>query len=212
MMDAEEFVLSLLQKIFFEEGKLLTYWLKYLNLKRCAGCSSFNGNVGEGTILRLNLWNCTNQMEESLFPMLYNYFICNTSKNTYEVCTENCERKFYQSAKLLLNLPAILIIHTYRATSNVRGKINKTPVRVPDILDLSPFLAFKKGDDGISTQSQLASAINYRGSYLNSGLYVMYICDRECYMTEFNDTRVSLHQQQPNKCIEKTKRYKSMHQ
>ena len=131
-------------------------------------------------------------MEVSLFSMLYNYFICDTSKNTCELCKENCERKFYQSAKLLLNLPATLIIHAYRATSNVRGKINKTPVRVPDVLDLSPFLAFKKGDDGISTQYQLASAINYRGSYLNSGHYVTYICDEECYMTEFNDTTVSL--------------------
>ena len=55
--------------------------------------------------------------------MLYNYYICDTSKNAYEVCKENCERKFYQSAKLLLNLPVILIIHTYRAISNVRGKI-----------------------------------------------------------------------------------------
>ena len=82
---------------------------------------------------------------------------------------QNCERKFYQSTKLLLNLPAILIIPTYRATSNVRGKMNKTPVRVPNVLDLSPFLVFEKGDDGISTQYQLASAINYRGSYLNSG-------------------------------------------
>ena len=119
-------------------------------------------------------------------------FICNTCKNTYEACKENCERKFYQSAKILLNLPAILIIHAYRATSNVYGKINKTPVRVANILDLSPFLAFKKGDDGISTQYQLASAMNYRSSYLNSGYYVTYICDKECYMTEFNDTRVSL--------------------
>ena len=84
--------------------------------------------------------------------MLYNYFICNTSKNMYEVCKENCERKFYQFAKLLLNLPAILIIHTYRTTSNVRGKINKTPVRVANILHLSPFLASKEGEDGISTQ------------------------------------------------------------
>ena len=74
-------------------------------------------------MLRLSLWNCTNQMEVSLFSMLYNYYICDTSKNAYEVCKENCERKFYQSAKLLLNLPAILIIHTYRAISNVRGKI-----------------------------------------------------------------------------------------
>ena len=33
MMDAEEFVLSLLQKIFSEEGKLHTYRLKYLDLE-----------------------------------------------------------------------------------------------------------------------------------------------------------------------------------
>ena len=131
-------------------------------------------------------------MEVSLFSMLYNYFICDTSKNAYAVCKENCERKFYHSAKLLLNLPAILIIHTYRATSNVRGKIKKTPVRVPNVFDLSPFLAFKKGDDGISTQYQLASAINYRGSYLNFEHYVVFICEEECYMTQFNDTRVSL--------------------
>ena len=124
--------------------------------------------------------------------MLYNYYICDTSKNTHEGCKENCERKFYQSAKLLLNLPAILIIHTYRAISNAGGKINKAPVRVPNILDLSPFLAFKKGDDGISMQYQLVSAINYRGSYLNSGHYATFICDEECYMTEFNDSRVSL--------------------
>ena len=117
MMNAQEFVLSLLQKIFSKEGKLHTYRLKYLDLKRCAGFSSFSGNV------RLNLWNCTNQMEVSLFPMLYNYFICDTSKNTCKVCKEHCQWKFYQSAKLLLNLPAILI-HTYRTTSNVRGKIN----------------------------------------------------------------------------------------
>ena len=41
-------------------------------------------------------------------------------------------------------------------------------------------------------QYQLASAINYRGSYLNSEHYVVFTCDEECYMTEFNDTRVSL--------------------
>ena len=192
MMDGEEFVLSLLQKIFSEEGKLHTYRLKYLDLKRCARCSSFNENVGESSILRLNLWNCTNQMEVSLFSMLYNYFICDASKNTYDECKENCERKFYQSAKLLLNLSAILIIHTYRATSDVRGKINKTTVKVPNVLDLSPFLAFKKGDNGISTQYQLASAINYRDSYLNSGHYVAFICAEECYMTEFDNARVSL--------------------
>ena len=80
------------------------------------------------------------------------------------MCKEDCERKFYQSSKLLLNHPAILIIHTYRATSKVCGKINKASVNV---LDLSPFLAIKKGDDRVSTQYQLASAINYRGSYLN---------------------------------------------
>ena len=127
-----------------------------------------------------------------LYAILVKTFTCNISKNTYEVCKENCERKFYQSTKLLLNLPAILITHSYRATSNVRGKINKTPVRVRNVFDLSLFLAFEKGHDGISTQYQLASAINYRGSYLNSGHYVTYICDEECYMTEFNDTRVSL--------------------
>ena len=138
MMDAEEFVHSLLQK---------TSKLNYLDLKRCEGCSSFNGIVGESSILRLNLWNCTNQMEISLFSMLYNYFICNTTENKYKIRKENCERKFYQSAELLLNLPAVLIIHTYRATSNVRGKINKTPLKVPYVLDLSLFLAFKKGDD-----------------------------------------------------------------
>ena len=207
MMDAEKFVLSLLQKIFSEEGKLHTFRLKYLDLKRCAGCSSSKENVGESSILRLNLWNCTNQMEVSLFSMLYNYFICDTSKNAYEVCKENCERKFYQSAKLLLNLPAILIINTYRAISNVRGKINKTPVRAPNVLDISPFLAFKKGDDGISKQYQLASAINYRGSYLNSGHYVRFICDDECYMIEFNDTRVSL----PEIRFENTRSKKDTH-
>ena len=83
-------------------------------------------------------------MEVNLFSMLYNYFICDISKNTYEMCKEDCERKFYQSSKLLLNHPAILIIHTYRATSKVCGKINKASVNV---LDLSPFLAIKKGDD-----------------------------------------------------------------
>ena len=57
---------------------------------------------------------------------------------------------------------------------------------------MSPFLAFKKGDDEISTQYQLVSAINYRGSYLNSGHYAAFICDEECYITEFNDSRVSL--------------------
>ena len=41
-------------------------------------------------------------MEVSLFSMLYNYFICDTSKNTYEVCKENFKRKLYQSAKLCL--------------------------------------------------------------------------------------------------------------
>ena len=65
------------------------------------------------------------QMEVSSFSMLVFF---DTSKSTYQVCKESCERKFYQSAKLLLNLPAILTIHTYRATSNVHGKINKTPV------------------------------------------------------------------------------------
>ena len=69
-MDAEEFVLSLLQKILSEESKLHAYQLKYLDLKRCAGCSSFNGNVGDSSILRLNLWNSTNQMEVSLFSMI----------------------------------------------------------------------------------------------------------------------------------------------
>ena len=78
MMDAEEFVLSLLQKIFSEEGILRTYRLKYLDLKRWVGCSSFNRNGVESSILRLNLWNCTNQMEESLFSMLYGSFICDT--------------------------------------------------------------------------------------------------------------------------------------
>ena len=34
-------------------------------------------------------------------------------------------------------------MHTYRTTSNARGKINKTPVKVPTVLDLSLFLAFK---------------------------------------------------------------------
>ena len=87
MMNAQEFVLSLLQKIFSKEGKLHTYRLKYLDLKRCARCSSFSGNVGESSILS-NLWNCTNQMEVSLFSMLYNYFICDTSKNICEVCQE----------------------------------------------------------------------------------------------------------------------------
>ena len=47
MMDAQGLVLSLLQKIFSKKGKLHTYRLKYLDLKRYAGCSSFNGNVGE---------------------------------------------------------------------------------------------------------------------------------------------------------------------
>ena len=87
MMNAQEFVLSLLQKIFSKEGKLHTYRLKYLDLKRCARCSSFSRNVGESSILS-NLWNCTNQMEVSLFSMLYNYFICDTSKNICEVCQE----------------------------------------------------------------------------------------------------------------------------
>ena len=34
--------------------------------------------------------------------------------------------------------------------------------------------------------------MNYRGSYLNSGHYTTFICDEECYMTEFNDITVSL--------------------
>ena len=46
--------------------------------------------------------------------------------------------------------------------------------------------------DEISMQYRLASAMNYRGSYLNSGHYAIFICDEECYMTEFNDTKVSL--------------------
>ena len=46
-------------------------------------------------------------------------------------------------------------------------KLTKTPV--PNVLDLSLFLAFKKGDDGI-----------YRH-------YITFICDKECY-----DTRISL--------------------
>ena len=90
MMDPEEFVLSLFQIILSKEGKLHTYQLKYVDLKRCAGCSSFNGNVGESSILRLNLWICTNQMEVSFFSMLCNYFIRNTSKNTYKVWKKNC--------------------------------------------------------------------------------------------------------------------------
>ena len=46
----------------------------------------------------------------------------------------------------------------------------------------------------LSTQYLLASAINYRGSYINSGHYVTFMCDEECYMTEFNGTRVSLYE------------------
>ena len=65
-----------------------------------------------------------------------------TSKNTCEVYKKHCQWKFYQSAKLLLNMSAILI-HTYRTTSNASGKINKTPVKVPTVLDLLLFLAFK---------------------------------------------------------------------
>ena len=34
--------------------------------------------------------------------------------------------------------------------------------------------------------------MNYRSSYLNSGHYATFICDEECFMTEFNDIRVSL--------------------
>ena len=148
--------------------------------------------MGLSSILRLNLLSCNNQMEVSLLPMLYNYFMCDTSKNTYKVWKENCERKFYQSAKLLLNLPTILIIHNYRATSNVWGKTKKTPVKVPNVLDLSFCQAFKEGDDGISTQYQLVSVINYSGSYLNFGHYVAFFCEEECYMTEFIETRVIL--------------------
>ena len=44
----------------------------------------------------------------------------------------------------------------------------------------------------MSTHYQLASIINYCGSYLNSGYYATFICDEECYKTEFDDTRVSL--------------------
>ena len=130
-------------------------------------------------------------MEVGWFSMLYNYFICDISKDTYEVCNEHCQLNFYQSAKLLLNLPAILN-YTYRTTSNARGKINTTPIRVPSVLDLSLFLAFRKGDAGISTQYQLASTTNYRGSYLNSGFYATFLSDKEFYLTEFNDTRISL--------------------
>ena len=58
---------------------------------------------------------------------------------------------------------------------------------------LSLFLAFKKGEDGISTQYQPTSAKNYRGPYLDSVHYVnTFICDEERYMTKFNDIRVSL--------------------
>ena len=89
MMDAQGVVLSLLQKIFSKKWKLHTYRLKYLDLKRYPGCFSFDGNLGESTILRLNLWNCTSQMEVNLFSMLYNYFICDTNKNTCEVCKEH---------------------------------------------------------------------------------------------------------------------------
>ena len=187
MMDAQGVVLSLLQKIFSKKWKLHTYRLKYLDLKRYPGCFSFDGNLGESTILRLNLWNCTSQMEVNLFSMLYNYFICDTNKNTCEVCKEHWQWHFYQSANLLA-----VLIHTHRTTSNVRGKINKTPVKVPNAIDLSLFLSFKKGDDGMSTQYQLASIINYCGSYLNSGYDATFICDEECYMTEFDDTRISL--------------------
>ena len=41
----------------------------------------------------------------------------------------------------------------------------------------------------MSTLYQLASIINYCGSYLNSGYYATFICDEECYKTEFVDTR-----------------------
>ena len=34
--------------------------------------------------------------------------------------------------------------------------------------------------------------MNYRSSHLNSGHYAAFICDEECYMTEFNDITVSL--------------------
>ena len=66
-MDAEESVLSLLQRLFTEEDKLYPHQLKYLNLERCGGRYSFNKNVRESSILKLNLWNHTNQLEVNLF-------------------------------------------------------------------------------------------------------------------------------------------------
>ena len=68
-MDAEEIVLPLLQRLFTEENKLHLHQLKYLNLERCGGCYSFNENVGESSILKLNLWNHTKQLEVNLFSV-----------------------------------------------------------------------------------------------------------------------------------------------
>ena len=68
-MDAEEFVLSFLQRLFTEENKLHPHQLKYLNLERCGGCYSFNEKVGESSILKLNLWNHIKQLEVNLFSV-----------------------------------------------------------------------------------------------------------------------------------------------
>ena len=186
------FLTCLLDKIFDDDALCENpFFFNLAQLRKFPTCYSVDGSVVDGTIVDINVWATDRDDIIDIHSLMWGTFYCNIDmlgKENFFNCKNPSTRL---NSRCFIQTPYVLVIATNRPHNELTGRLTKTQISIPQLLDIGMFLAgFHENADSLSN-FVLAGTVQYQGCSITNGHYVAHIfSDSESTVTLINDNTI----------------------
>ena len=191
MLDSGEFVHSLIEKLYEDEILENPFEMILVKLLRCSACHEIEGLITRKNSLTVMVWPSDRDEKIRLQSLLWGTFACNLEMKSDKKCAKCDNVEQLLNVNFIVKPPPILLITTERSPFDGSGKLIKTPIDVPQVLDIRKHLIANFDRIYEISTYILVGSINYKGTMARSGHYITYLFPQSSSMvTCFDDDKV----------------------
>lgn len=183
-------------------AKLNWLWVSNARLvthSRCPNCPNLlirGDNIDEYPVIDLQIPALTTKVPEGYVRDTLEYLLACSLHSTVTVDCPNCKKKRVartKRSKRFQHAPPVLTLRIERGIDAQESTKDKTPLRLPKILDISKWLNEHQYGKGSKIQYKLSAIIVHKGESIRSGHYICYRAPQKKegkLWTEINDALV----------------------